>query len=119
MKKEILILRIAIAFAFLYVAYAALKDPISWLAFIPASIVKNFPQTLLLSGLAIGHSAIGLWLLSGWKIFWPSLLASIYLFATVAFNIPQIDIVFRDISLGLVALALAFSSRAEIKKDFI
>jgi hypothetical protein len=57
------------------------------------------------------HLIIALWLLSGWRIFLPSLVAAIFLGSVVYFNQNQLDILFRDISLALVALALAFSNR--------
>ena len=65
------------------------------------------PDTTLLNLFGIYELGIGLWILSGKKIFIPSALAALNLFGIVLFNLSQLDIVFRDVSIALVALALA------------
>ena len=101
----------ALAFAFLYPAYGFWSNPGNWAGYIPA-FVQNFglSQETLLLALAALHIILALWLLSGWRLFFPSLLAALFLASVVYFNWNQLDILFRDISLMLAALALAFSS---------
>lgn len=113
MKKPTnLLLRLAISFAFLYPAYGFFSAPNDWLGYIPIFVRDiGLPQNALLLLLAGFHLAIALWILSGWRIFTPSLAAAIFLGSVVYFNWNQLDILFRDISLALAALALAFSSR--------
>ncbi|MDO8564816.1 MAG: hypothetical protein Q7R88_02365 [bacterium] len=111
-KASNLLLRIALAFAFLYPAYGFWTNPGNWVGYIP-SFVHTLPLgeanlLLLLSGV---HIILALWILSGWKIFIPSLLAAVFLGSIVYFNWNQLDVLFRDISLALAALALAFSNR--------
>ncbi len=107
-----LLLRISLAFAFLYVAYGFWRHPDSWTGYLPAFVTHlSLSQTVLLFLIAGVHLVIGLWILSGWRIFIPSLVAAVFLFAVVYFNRNQLDILYRDISLGLAALALAFGSR--------
>ena len=86
--------------------------PLSWVGYIP-SFVKDFglSQDTLLIGLAVVHVIIALWILSGLRIAIPSVVAALFLGSVVYFNWNQIDILFRDISLALAALALAFSNR--------
>ena len=111
-KTSYLLLRIAVAFAFLYPAYGFFSAPNNWIGYIPA-FVRNIgvsQGTLLLCLMAV-HIILALWILSGWRIFIPSLVASFFLGSVVYFNSNQLDILFRDLSLALVALALAFSSR--------
>ena len=112
-KASTLLLRIALAFAFLYPAYGFWASPNDWVGYIPA-FVKNlgFPESTLLIALAIVHIVIALWILSGWRIVIPSVAAALFLGGVVYFNLNQIDIFFRDISLALAALALAFSNRS-------
>jgi len=107
-----LLLRIAIAFSFLYAAYGFWQNPNDWIGYIPP-IAQNlgFTQSVLLMLIAGVHLIIALWILSGWRIFLPSVIAAIFLFSVVYFNWNQLDILFRDISIGLAALALALSSR--------
>ncbi len=111
-RTSTLLLRIALAFAFLYVAYGFWTNPSDWLGYIPAFVRDvGLSQEGLLMLIAGFHLVIGLWILSGWKIFIPSLIAALFLGSVVYFNQNQLDILFRDISLALAALALAFSSR--------
>ena len=111
-KTSNLLLRIALAFAFLYPAYGFWKNPLSWVGYIP-SFVKDFglSQDTLLMGLAVVHLVIALWILSGWRIVIPSVAAAFFLGGIVYFNWNQIDILFRDISLALAALALSLSAK--------
>ena len=111
-RTSSLLLRLAIALAFLYPAYGFWKHPDIWVGYIP-TFVKNFwlSQDVFILLLAGIHLIIALWILSGWKIFIPSLVAALFLASVVYFNWGQLDVLFRDISLALAALALAFSSR--------
>jgi hypothetical protein len=112
-KTPSLVLRIAIAFAFLFVAQAALRDPISWIGYAPSFVQNLFPENILAILLALAHIVIGVWILSGWKVFIPSILAAVFLLSIVLFNFSQIDILFRDISLALASVALAIMHRPE------
>ncbi len=111
-KISNLLLRIALAFAFLYPTYGFWKNPDDWVGYIPTFIkTLGVPEGILILLLTIFHIIIALWILSGWRIFVPSIVATIFLFSVVYFNWNQIDILFRDISLALAALALALQSR--------
>lgn len=101
------LLRLAIAFAFLYPPISALKDPDSWIGYLPA-FVQSLPisELVLLHGFGVVEFIIGAWLLSGRNIFYPSLASALILTLIVIFNLGQMDVVFRDISLILVAVAL-------------
>lgn len=102
-----LILRIGLAFAFLYPPYAALSDPISWQAYFPAFVhaIPIEPLTLL-HAFGVVEVALALWLLSGWRIRVPAALAGVMLVGIVAFNGPQLDVLFRDLSIAAMAIAL-------------
>lgn len=111
-KASSLLLRLSLAFAFLYPAYGLWQKPIGWVGYIPA-FVKNVglsQETLVMAFIAI-HLVIALWILSGWRVLIPSLLAAAFLASNVYFNWNQLDVLFRDISLALVALSVAFHSR--------
>lgn len=107
-------MRLALAFAFLYPAYGFWKHPLDWVGYLPPFVANiSLSQSTLLLGLAVIHLIIALWILSGWRVFIPSMSAAFFLGGVVYFNWNQIDILFRDISLALVALALAFSHRSK------
>ena len=107
-----LLLRLALTFAFFYPAYGFWTNPNDWLGYIPA-FMRNvgLSQDVLLMLIAGFHLVLALWILSGWRIFLPSLIATVFLGSVVYFNWNQLDILFRDISLALAALSLAFSNR--------
>lgn len=112
MRRELLahaLLRIGAAFALLYPPIAAVFDPVSWLGYFP-HLIRALPidSLVLLHGFGIIEVALALWILSGWMIRVPALIATLMLVAIVAFNLAQIDIVFRDLSIAAVTLALAF-----------
>ncbi len=102
-------LRVGVAFAFLYPPINALSDPDSWIGYFP-----NFITSLPIDPLLLLHSfgalevIIALWILSGWKIRIPSIIAAVMLIAIVVFNGAQFPVLFRDVSIALAALALAF-----------
>jgi uncharacterized membrane protein YphA (DoxX/SURF4 family) len=107
-RTSYLLLRVAAAFAFLYPPVAALfGDPYSWFGYFPAFLQGYVPDLVLLHAFGAVEIIIGLWLLSGYKIFAPALIATAMLLAIVAFNLSQFDILFRDLSIALLTLSLA------------
>ncbi len=105
-----LLLRVAIAIAFLYPPIDSIFHPQAWLGYFPPFMLGHVSDTVMLVGWGIIEVVIALWILSGKRIFWPSIAATVLLALIVAFNIPLMQIVFRDISLALAAAALALGS---------
>jgi len=102
------LLRIGVAFAFLYPPINAISNPDSWIGYFPPFLLNSgIPSEVLLHGFGVIEVVIALWILSGWKIVWPSLLAAVMLVGIIIFNIPQFEVLFRDVSIALMALALA------------
>ena len=110
-KLPSLFLRIGLAAVFIYAAVAAFLDPFSWIGFFPQWLRALAPDQLLLFGHSVSELILGLWLLSGWKTFYASILASLALLSIVVFNFGALDIIFRDIGLFLSAAALAMLTR--------
>ena len=105
-------LRLGVAFAFLYPPISAFFDPYSWIGFFP-SFVRAIPvdEMILLHAFGVVEVIIGLWILSGRRIFIPSALAFLALLAIVIFNAAQFEILFRDLSIAAMAFALALDAR--------
>lgn len=101
------LLRFGLAFSFFYVAAASFQNPLNWIGFFPQFLRDLAPAQTLLTGFSIYEIVLGLWLLSGRKLVYSSLLAAATLLGIVVFNWGAMEIVFRDISLALSALALA------------
>jgi len=106
------ILRLGVAFAFLYPPFSALSDPYSWLGYFPPAI-KLFAEShgiqdfVLLHGFGVVEVVLALWLLSGKKIYVPATLMALMLLAIVVFDADSFEILFRDLAIALAALSLA------------
>lgn len=106
------VLRLGVAFAFLFPPLDAFFDPNSWLGYFPPFLFSlGIPDLVLLHGFGVVEIIVALWLLSGWKIFWPSLAAAAMLISIVLLNLPQFEILFRDLAIAAAALALALDAR--------
>jgi len=101
------ILRVAVAFAFLYPPFNALTQPEAWVGYFPSFMAQLGDPVLLLHIFGIVEIGIALWILSGWKVWLPSLVAAILLGSIVAFNLPEFQVLFRDLPIAAAALALA------------
>jgi uncharacterized membrane protein YphA (DoxX/SURF4 family) len=104
-----LVLRASLAFAFLYPPLDALLDADTWLGYFPRYLHGIVPDPVLLHGFGLVEVIIAVWLLSGWKIFWPSLAALAILLAIVFTHPHGFDTLFRDLSIAGIALALAIT----------
>jgi len=120
-REEIVrfLLRIGVAFAFIYPAIAAYFNPLAWIGFFPGFLRDIFPgnDIFLLHGFGVTEIILALWILIGRNIFIPSILASLYLSAIVIFNISLMDIVFRDLSILAMTLALLAVEKRESPKS--
>ena len=108
MQNTFRVLRIGLAFALLYPPFAALGDPVSWAAYFPA-FIRDLPidTTLLLHAFGVFEVVLALWILSGWRIRVPATLSAILLLGIVAFNPADFEVLFRDLSIAAIAIALA------------
>lgn len=106
-RTAYLLLRLGAAFAFLYPPFAAFfGDPYAWYGYFPAFTRGFVPDLVLLHAFGAVEVFIGLWILSGYRIFWPSAAATVLLLGIVFFNLPQMDVVFRDLSIACLTGAL-------------
>jgi hypothetical protein len=109
------LLRVGVAFAFLYPPLDALASPDSWIGYFPQFLLASgIPSTVLLHGFGVIEVIVAVWILSGWHIEWPAAIAAAMLAAIVAFNAAQFEILFRDLAIALAAAALA--ADAHIKR---
>lgn len=104
-----IILRAAIAIAFMYPAVDAFFNPSSWIGFFPIWMLGFVPDAVLLHLFGASEIMIAIWLLFAKRIFIPSVLATLYLIGIVAFNWRFIDLLFRDVSILGISIALALT----------
>ncbi|MGH7141293.1 MAG: hypothetical protein ACREGH_01500 [Minisyncoccia bacterium] len=109
-ERSTILLRIGVAFAFLYPPFDSLFHPDAWYGFFPPFMTGYFSESVMLTLWGILEVVIALWILSGKKIFLPSLAAVVLLVLIVFFNFSLLEIVFRDIAIALTAATLAWWS---------
>jgi len=107
MKNASFLLRIGIAFAFLYPPISAIFDPFSWVGYFP-TLVHNLPidSFIILHMFGIMEVIIVIWILIGKRILIPSVLGITFLLGIIVFNFSQLNILFRDIAIIFMILAL-------------
>ena len=112
MRTTELLLRIGVAFAFLFPAVNAVIDPYSWVGYFP-SFLRDLPigEMVLLHIFGAVEVVVALWLLWGKRLFVPSVVATVLLLLIVAFNLGDFQILFRDLPIAAMALALAVLNR--------
>ncbi len=98
-------LRAGLALVFFYAGIASLLDPISWVGFVPIFLKTIFGGFFLII-FSVYEIVLGFWLLSGKKVFYSSLLSVLTMALIIIVNITVLDVVFRDIAILFMALAL-------------
>ena len=106
-----LLLRLGVAFAFLYPPVNAIIDPYAWVGYFPSFVRDMGPEMILLHVFGVVEVIIGLWILSGRKVFLPSAVATVMLLAIVVFNLGDFQVLFRDLCIAAMALSLALMHR--------
>ncbi|MBI1961539.1 MAG: hypothetical protein HYS45_02460 [Parcubacteria group bacterium] len=102
------LIRLALAASFAYVGISSFTNPDLWAGFVPPFVASVVPVAAFLKIHGTFEVFLALWLLSGKAQAVAGLIAAVFLFVIVLFNLSAWDIVFRDVSLGLAALALVF-----------
>lgn len=109
-----LLLRSALAFAFLYPAIHALIDPYAWVGYIPGFVLGIVPlsEVTVLHLWGAVEVGLALWVLFGRRILVPALAMGLALVAVVLSNPGQFTILFRDLPIAAIAFALVWMHRA-------
>ncbi len=101
------ILRVGVAFAFLYPPINAWANPYDWIGYFPSFLHGIVPDVVLLHAFGLVEIVIAVWILWGRNIFWPAALATLMLVAIVVFNTSNFVVLFRDLSIAAASLTLA------------
>ena len=100
-------LRLGLMVVFFYAGISSLLMPENWIGFLPGFLRVSLMLTLF----SIYELVLGLWLLSNKKTFYAALISALTMFSIVVFNMTLLDLVFRDVAIFFMALALAILSR--------
>lgn len=104
------LLRFGVAFTFLYASISAFINPTPWLSYFPDFIRSMLSDDILLITWGTGELVIGLWLLTGYRIFIPSILAAGLMLGIFIFDIKSMHIIFRNVCILCTSISLAIIS---------
>lgn len=111
-KNAILLLKIGVAFAFIYPALSAFTDPSQWIGYVPMWVDSFIPREIFLQI----FSTIEIFVAIG-VLYWdnpiPSIIAGTMLVTIVLFNKSEFSVVFRDLSIATMAFGLALLTRTK------
>ncbi len=108
-KHADLILRIGVAFAFLYPAINAYSNPYTWFGYFPKFLQGMLPDMVLLHSFGVIEIIIALWILFGKHVFWSAVIASLMLVGIIIFNFGDFEILFRDVAILAMTISLAIA----------
>lgn len=103
-----LLLRVGLAFVFLYAGIASLQQPLAWEGYVPHFISSVLGITTGLRVIAIGEIVLGMWLLVGKFAKYAAALSALMFAGIILVNLNELLITFRDVGLLFAALALYF-----------
>ncbi|MBI2024880.1 MAG: hypothetical protein HYT03_02235 [Candidatus Harrisonbacteria bacterium] len=106
-------LRIGIGFVLIYAAISAMVVPGAWTGFYPEFLqALPFFNSVVILG-SVSELLIGLWILSGIKIFWPAILTALFMLAIIFSSLGVFLVTFRDVAIFFSALALAILAKKQ------
>lgn len=108
-----ILLRVGVAFALAYPALNAFADPATWVGYFPKFMHGVLPEALLLHSFGVLELVLAAWILSGKRIFIPTLIVTVLLLAIVLLNLSQFQVLFRDVTIAVMTLALAIMHKKD------
>lgn len=105
-----LLLRVGLAFVFLYAGLGSLLHPREWTGYLPTTLTDHIDKMVLIKFLGVYELVLAVWLLSGMWVQYAALLAAATLGGILVSNPHALLITFRDVGLLFAALALAASA---------
>ena len=108
-----LVLRIGTAFALIYSAISGFITPDNWIGYFPSFTQEILSVNTILIFWGIIEIILAVWILSGWKIKTPSIIGAVAMLGLIVFNFNQMDILFRDVTIMSVFIALAIWKKKE------
>ncbi len=100
------LLRIGLAFVFIYAAVEIHFHPENFLKYVPLFVSHAVPVNTFLPVFGIGEIILSLWVLSGWHGRVASMICFLILVAIIVPNMAYFSVLFRNVAVALGALAL-------------
>jgi len=105
-----LLLRLGLAFVFVYAGVSSLRQPDEWIGYLPHFLASASYAETLMRVFAVYELGLALWLLSGKFVRYAAALCGLTLVGIVLADPNNLIISFRDIGLICMAVALAVSA---------
>ncbi len=105
-KLAVWFLRVGLAFVFAYASYEICINPANFLKYTPQFILQVVPENLFLYTFGVAELALAVWLLTGWKAEYASIISVSLMVGIIAFNPEYFQILFRNVAIGFGGLAL-------------
>src|SRR3989344_5747529 len=100
-------LRIGLAAVFTYAAIASFMDPDTWASFIPSFMGEMVPVKSLLMVLSVYELILAALLLLDRYVLVAAIFSALTMAGILATNTAGMDVLFRDVAIMFMALALA------------
>lgn len=107
------VLRMSLSVAFLYAMVSSFLQPAVWITFIPSFMSNIFPADILLTTFSIFQLILAVWLMSNYRPYFAATVSALTLFLITLANISALDLVFRDITIAMAAIALMILTKEE------
>ena|SRR5258708_1705335 len=105
-RTAVIILRWGLAFVFFYAAIASLINPQDWIGYVPEFVRGILPGNMFLTLFSIFEIVLASFLFIGKQVAVASIVAALALAGVTIMNFNQLDVLFRDVGLAMMALAL-------------
>jgi uncharacterized membrane protein YphA (DoxX/SURF4 family) len=110
-KLASLLLRIGLAFVFLYAAISAFVIPEAWIGFYPEWMREVVPDSALLAFHSVAEIILAIWLLSGRWTFYAAVFSGLWVLGILLGTLQFFFVTFRDVAILLSAVALAILNK--------
>jgi len=105
-KAAVLVLRLGLAFVFAYAAISAFQTPAAWISYLPHFITGVLSGNTPLHLLSVLQLLLAVWLVVGKFVKMAAVVAALFLLGVILPNFASMLIVFRDVGLLCMAVAL-------------
>ncbi len=111
------ILQFGLAFVFIYAAIQIFLNPEGFVHYTPEIIFKFMSLEVFMYTFATFEILLSLWIISGKKMIYSSLIAASIMALVIVFNLDLFIVLFRNVAIMCCALALAGISHDEAEAD--
>lgn len=110
-SAALLVLRVSLAFTFLYAGVTGIVDPNLWVGYLPTFVQVIADPVVLLGIFSVAEIILALWLLWGKALVWSAGASVLILLGITLSNTGLFVVVFRDLALAGAAVALLLLAR--------